>query len=128
MEIIKILGHQIEFESESEEEKKENEKEKTKKNNKFQKRFYRDSDNKKLGGVAAGLAAYFGKDVTIVRVILLVCALIPFLSGIVIPFYFITWLIAPEALLCTKIGNARRSSNIDNLKSQFLTIKTLPNQ
>lgn len=123
-EIIKILGHPNEFESESEEEKKENEKEKTKKNNKFQKRFYRDSDNKKLGGVAAGLAAYFGKDVTIVRVILLVCALIPFLSGIVIPFYFITWLIAPEAITpAQKLEMQGEAVTIDNLKSQFIDNK-----
>lgn len=32
-----------------------------------QRRWFRDPDNKLLGGVAAGLAAYFGWDITLVR-------------------------------------------------------------
>ena len=35
-------------------------------------RLFRDPDNKVLGGVASGLAAYMGWDVTWVRIILLV--------------------------------------------------------
>lgn len=57
-------------------------------------RLYRDRDNSILGGVAAGIAAYFGVDVTLVRVLFVVFALA---WGTSILIYLILWLVMPEA-------------------------------
>lgn len=84
------------------------------------KRFYRNSENKVLGGVASGLAAYFNKEVRVIRLIFLAPFIINILFGIVRwPFhyhsfwlpnilfgsltgtfvlaYIILWIILPEA-------------------------------
>jgi phage shock protein PspC (stress-responsive transcriptional regulator) len=59
------------------------------------KKLYRDIDDKKIAGVCSGLAAYFGIDVTLIRIIFLV-ALIGYGSTLVI--YIILWIVMPEAL------------------------------
>ena len=61
---------------------------------KHAKRLFRDTKNGELGGVAAGLAAYFGIDVTWVR---LAFVIITFLNGFGILLYLIMWVITPEA-------------------------------
>ncbi len=58
-------------------------------------KLYRDSDDKILGGVASGLAAYFGIDATIVRLIFILTL---FAGGTGVIAYLILWLIVPEAL------------------------------
>nr|WP_321453735.1 PspC domain-containing protein [uncultured Carboxylicivirga sp.] len=60
------------------------------------KRFYRDIDNRILGGVCAGIAAYFGIDSIIVRIIALI--LIPFTSGVIILIYLVLWMALPPAI------------------------------
>jgi phage shock protein PspC (stress-responsive transcriptional regulator) len=52
------------------------------------KRLYRDENNKILGGVCSGIAAYFGIDPVIVRILFLV-------SGIGIIAYIILWMFVP---------------------------------
>ena len=39
-------------------------------------RFYRDKTNKKIGGVCAGLADYFGFDLTVTRILAIVALLV----------------------------------------------------
>lgn len=59
------------------------------------KKFYRDVDNKAIGGVCSGLAAYFNIDVLLVRIILvalLICASAGFW------IYVILWIVAPKAV------------------------------
>ena len=67
------------------------------KEEKAPKRLFRDPDNKVIGGVCSGIAAYFGWDVTILRIVLIVLA-IPFITngalGIVLA-YIIAWIIIP---------------------------------
>jgi phage shock protein PspC (stress-responsive transcriptional regulator) len=46
-----------------------------------------------LGGVAAGLAAYFDLDVAHVRIILVALS---FLGGAAVPLYLAAWLLIPE--------------------------------
>jgi phage shock protein PspC (stress-responsive transcriptional regulator) len=58
------------------------------------KRLFRDPEHGIVAGVAAGLATYFGVDVTIVR--LLFVALLLF-GGSSIVLYLVLWLIMPEA-------------------------------
>jgi phage shock protein C len=73
----------------------------------FQSPLRRPAQGRMLAGVAAGLACYFGVDVTIVRIVLVVLALlgvigsslsvagIPlYLAGI--PLYLACWILIPE--------------------------------
>ena len=58
------------------------------------KKLFRDTDTGKVGGVGAGLAAYFGIDVTLVRVLLLASLLA---GGFGLMLYIILWIVLPEA-------------------------------
>lgn len=59
------------------------------------KRLYRDAEQQILGGVASGVAVYLGWDPTIVRLLLIVCAIIGWL--VVFPIYICLWIIVPLA-------------------------------
>lgn len=59
------------------------------------KRFFRSSDDVIIAGVASGLAAYFGIDPVIVRLIFVLLTVFGGGSGILI--YVILWVITPEA-------------------------------
>lgn len=78
------------------------------------KRFYRDIDNRILGGVCAGIAAYLGIDSIIVRIIALV--LIPLTSGAIILIYLVLWLALPPA-----ITTAQKLE----MRGQHITISTI---
>lgn len=56
-------------------------------------RLYRDTDEKMLGGVCAGLSEYFKIDVTLIRVIIAVMGLV-YGSGIGI--YILLWILLPD--------------------------------
>lgn len=58
------------------------------------KRLFRDPDNAVFGGVAAGVAAYFGLDITLVR---LIFVLLGIFWGLSILVYLILWLVMPAA-------------------------------
>jgi phage shock protein PspC (stress-responsive transcriptional regulator) len=79
-------------------------------------KLFRDVDTGKVGGVAAGLAAYFRTDVALVRVIFLLGAFLTFGSTAVI--YIILWVVVPEALTVSEKmqmrGDAVTLSGIDN--------------
>ena len=53
----------------------------------------RPSEGRILGGVAAGLAAYFALDVVHVRIILVALS---FLGGAAVPLYLAAWLLIPD--------------------------------
>lgn len=57
------------------------------------KRIFRDPDEKILGGVAAGLAAYLGIEILWMRIIFIILAF----SGFSILFYIILWVLIPKA-------------------------------
>ncbi|MBM3421572.1 MAG: PspC domain-containing protein [Bacteroidetes bacterium] len=77
-------------------------------------RMYRDPDNRIIGGVAAGLAAYWHLDPIIPRVIFL--ALI-FAGGLGIFAYLILWIVLPEArTTAQKIEMKGEPVNIHNIK------------
>jgi len=56
-------------------------------------RFYRDKRNGKVCGVCAGIADYTGFDVSLVRVAFLAAFFMS--GGGILPFYFITAMVAP---------------------------------
>jgi phage shock protein PspC (stress-responsive transcriptional regulator) len=78
-------------------------------------KLFRDTDTGKVGGVAAGLAAYFQTDVVLIRVLFLVSL---FLGGSGFIAYIILWVVVPEArTLSEKMqmrGDAVTLSGIDN--------------
>jgi phage shock protein C len=53
----------------------------------------RPTEGRMLAGVAAGLARYLGVDVTIVRIVLAVLAVI---GGAGVPIYIAGWLLIPQ--------------------------------
>ena len=69
------------------------------------KRLYRDLAGKQVAGVCAGLAAYLGMDVALMRLIWAVAAIVVFFSGakdgvwsLTVPFiYFVLWAAMPPA-------------------------------
>jgi len=60
------------------------------------KKLYRNEHQKVIGGVCAGLAEYFGMDVSIIRVIF---ALSIILKCIIVPVYIILWIVLPKKSL-----------------------------
>ena len=62
---------------------------------KVSRRFFRNPDDKMLGGVAGGMAAYFGWDVTVVRLVFIIVLLFGY--SVILPTYLICWIVVPEA-------------------------------
>ena len=83
------------------------------------KKIYRNTDNKVLGGVISGLSSYFSLDVTLLRLIIVLLFFIPDTSGFIFLAYMAFWLIVPEA-----------KSAVDKLemKGESLTISSLQSQ
>lgn len=97
------------------------------------KRFYRDIDNRVLGGVCAGIAAYFGIDVVLVRVLFVILTVLTW-GGIPL-IYIILWIALPPARTTAQklqmrgeritIENIERSirDEYDEVKKQFGNFK-----
>ena len=98
-EVINRMGKPEEiFEEEETEEEKENAKKRV-----FQeqvitgkKKLMRDPDNRVIGGVAAGIAAYMGWDTTAVRLAMILLLFIPFVHCMAL-LYIILWMVMPVA-------------------------------
>ncbi len=63
------------------------------------KKMFRDPDNKVVGGVASGVAAFFGTDISIVRVLFVVTTIF---GGLGLLLYIILWIALPEAKSITE--------------------------
>ncbi len=92
------------------------------------KKFYRDNDSKVLGGVCSGLAAYFGVDITVVRLLFVLGV---FLFGTGFLAYIILWIVAPKARTLTQKmemkGEPVTLSNIEtNIKESINVDKNAP--
>jgi len=88
------------------------------------KRFYRDKDDKVIGGIAMGIANYFGVDVSIIRILFLISI---FFGGIGLIVYFILWFITPEAkTVGEKMSMAGYSLTLENIliRNNILIIDT----
>lgn len=90
-----------------------------------QRRIYRDPDGRIIGGVCAGLGAYFNWDPLIWRVIFGALVLA---GGFGIALYLILWIIVPEAKTTAQKlemrGNPVTVENIkDSVKQEFETVK-----
>lgn len=90
--LIKIMGTTEDFDREVGETHAPDQPENQ--DHKAKRKLYRDTDNAVIGGVAAGLGAYFDIDPVIFRIIF--CALV-FIGGSAFPIYIILWIAMPEA-------------------------------
>lgn len=93
--ILKNMGRPEEFDDEENSGTKEEQTQSEKKESYFQgdwswkgKRLYRDENHKILGGVCSGIAAYFGIDPVIVRIVFII-------SGIGFLAYILLWIFVP---------------------------------
>jgi phage shock protein PspC (stress-responsive transcriptional regulator) len=87
-------------------------------------RMYRDTDHRVIGGVCAGIAAYWDIELWIVRLIFLILAMM----GVGILIYLILYIVLPEAkTTAEKIamkGNPVNIHNIkDSVKQEFETVR-----
>ncbi len=87
-------------------------------------RIYRDPDDRMIGGVCAGLAAYTNIDPVIMRLIFVVLLFM----GIGALAYIILWIVVPEARTTAQKlemrGDSVNASNIGNFfKDEFESVK-----
>ena len=87
-------------------------------------RMYRDTDHRVIGGVCAGISAYWNIELWLVRLIFFVLAMM----GIGILIYIILYIVLPEArTTAEKIamkGNPVNIHNIkDSVKQEFETVR-----
>lgn len=81
------------------------------------KKFYRDADNKVIGGVAGGIASYFGIELSVVRFL---GVLSIFFFGVGVISYIILWIIAPTAnTLTEKMEMKGEPITLSNIESKI---------
>ncbi len=88
------------------------------------KKMYRDPEKKVLGGVASGVAAFFAADVTVIRLLFVVLAIV---GGVGFLLYIILWIALPEAKSITEKmemqGEPVTLSNIESSVKKSLNEK-----
>lgn len=112
-EIINQMGKPEDFEETEEEPKAEKHSEYKATGNQYayasastiNRRLYRNPDDRMLGGVASGIAAYLGWDVALVRVLMIIFVFIPYAPMIIA--YLILWIAIPEARTAAEKLNMR---------------------
>ena len=121
-EVVLIMGQPEDIAGEGEDKSSDNEQRGRKSSYDYEpprrRRLYRDPDNKVLGGVCSGIAAYFNIDPVIVRVIF---AILPFLSfGVIIPVYIVLWIAMPEAITTAqKLEMRGEDINVSNIEKKI---------
>ncbi|MFT4834613.1 MAG: phage shock protein PspC (stress-responsive transcriptional regulator) [Marinoscillum sp.] len=88
------------------------------------KKLFRDGERRVIGGVASGIAAYFGTDTTVIRLLFVLSI---FLGGAGIIAYIILWIISPEARSITEkmqmMGEPVTLSNIEQNVKKGLKVE-----
>jgi phage shock protein PspC (stress-responsive transcriptional regulator) len=83
----------------------------------YSKRMYRDPDNRILGGVCSGLAAYWHTDISLIRIIFILLAIFG-MFGVFI--YVVLWIILPEAnTVAQKLEMRGEPVNLSNIGAFF---------
>lgn len=114
-EVIARMGKPEEINSETDTDDADNTKqwEKSDASQSVKRRLYRNPDDKILGGVVSGLAAYFGWDTAWTRIAVLLCGI--FLHGFILA-YIIAWIIIPLAQTATeKLQMRGEPVNMENI-------------
>lgn len=99
-----------------------------------QKQLFRDPENQKIGGVCAGLAAYFGMEITWMRVIWFGLAVLGIFSAhistmLLILIYIILWVVLPKAESAADFLKMKgKPINFDNIKQESGNIVKFANE
>jgi phage shock protein PspC (stress-responsive transcriptional regulator) len=115
-EIIDIMGRPEDFDNENTQ----------RSNYAYSRRMYRDPDNRVLGGVCSGMAAYFNIDPVIIRVLFLVLLFAWGVAGII---YIVLWALLPPAYTTAQKlemrGENMSINDIEkNVRAEFETVKS----
>jgi len=102
--IIKSMGKPEELESEPIINHNQSGNTRQEKHSSIPKRFYRDENNKLIGGVCSGLANYFNIDIVIIRIIFIILF---FSFGVGLIPYIILWIAVPSTAT-KEIGSLRK--------------------
>ncbi|MEG2666160.1 MAG: PspC domain-containing protein, partial [Bacteroidales bacterium] len=86
------------------------------------KRFYRSSQNRVLGGVAAGLANYFEIDVLLIRLLFIVLAIT---GGLGFLIYFFLWICSPYAKTTKDSVLNNTGNKPTTMESETIEAKTM---
>jgi len=117
-EIIEIMGKPSQYADEDEEKAAP----KMDKKQQKSRRFYRDPENAILGGIAGGLAAYFGWDVTLIRILMVVSVFIGI--GFIIPIYIVVWFVAPAAITASqRLEMQGEDVTVESIKTEINNVK-----
>ena len=117
-EIIEIMGKPSQYTGEEE----ETETPKSEKKQQKTRRFYRDPENAVLGGIAGGLAAYFGWDVTLIRILMVVLVFLG--VGFIIPVYIVVWFVAPQAITASqRLEMQGEDVTVESIKAEMNNVK-----
>ena len=88
------------------------------------KKMFRDNEKKVLGGVSGGVAAYFGIDIVVVRLLFVITAVI---GGFGLVAYIVLWMVLPAAVSITDKmqmqGEPVTLSNIESNIKKGLDVK-----
>ncbi len=99
-------------------------------------KFYLDKENAKISGVCAGIADYFGWDVTIVRIGWVVATIFSGWAPMIVAYILMAWLVDPKppglnyrddgryAMARAEIDEARRAAGPAARTWQFSDVKT----
>lgn len=123
-EVISIMGKPEDF-YEAEEEDYDASKNRTDYTRKENRKLYRDPENAILGGVAAGLAAYFGIETWIIRLLLVI---LTFPIQLILIVYIVLWIVLPKAVTSAQRlemrGEKVTVSNIEkSVKEEYESVK-----
>jgi len=117
-EIVEIMGKPSQYAGED----AETEAPKTDKKQQKSRRFFRDPENAILGGIAGGLAAYFGWDVTLIRILMVVAVFVGI--GFVIPVYIVVWFVAPAAVTASqRLEMQGEDVTVESIKAEMNNVK-----
>lgn len=117
--VIQRMGNPKDFAGVFEDEETSEEKQNSNTDNKNtsrKRRLFRDPDNKVIGGVSSGIAAYFNMDPVWIRLIFV----IGLFFGMSPVIYIILWAVMPEAkTMADKLEMKGENVTIENLEKRF---------
>ena len=118
--VIGVMGKPEEFgeeQSKSESNESKNDSDAGYSQEKIKRRLFRNADEKAIGGVCSGLAAYFDMDTVWVR---LAMFLLVFFGGLSLWVYIIMWIIIPEAkTTADKFAMRGEAANVNTIFQSF---------
>jgi phage shock protein C len=75
-------------------------------------RLYRDTDNKKIAGVCAGLADYFDVDVTLIRVLWIIALFVA--GGGLIAYLIMAIVVEPKKVVMERIQKEKEKNKAED--------------